>query len=128
MHRMSEAMNFGDVLLAAATGSLGSSALAWKKDPSVCVVLAASGYPGQVRTGDLIEGINDCGAVVFQAGTKRTDRGLETSGGRVLGVTASGRDLAAAISNTYTAVNKIHFDGMHYRSDIGRKGLRRWAQ
>jgi len=98
----------------------------WSAAPSVCVVMAAKGYPGEPRRGDLITGIDSCGATVFQAGTKMTERGLETAGGRVLGVTASGPDLEAAISATYSAVEKIHFDGMHYRSDIGRKGLRRW--
>ncbi len=98
----------------------------WSAAPSVCVVMAAKGYPGEPRRGDLITGIDSCGATVFQAGTKMTQRGLETAGGRVLGVTASGPDLDAAITATYSAVEKIHFDGMHYRSDIGRKGLRRW--
>jgi phosphoribosylamine--glycine ligase len=88
--------------------------------------MAAAGYPGQVRTGDVITGIEDCGAEVFQAGTRRTSRGLETAGGRVLGVTSSGPDLRAAIASTYSAVEKIHFEGMHYRRDIGQKGLRRW--
>ena len=125
MHRMED--GFGDVLLRAASGELRGAKLEWKRDPSVCVVLAAAGYPGQVRTGDLIEGIEDCGAEVFQAGTRMGPKGLETAGGRVLGVTSSGPDLAAALEYTYAAVRKIHFDGMHYRRDIGRKGLERWA-
>lgn len=98
----------------------------WNPDPSVCVVLAAEGYPAQPRHGDVITGIESCGATVFQAGTRRTEQGLLTAGGRVLGVTSSGPDLAAAIANTYDAVGKIHFDGMHYRKDIGQKGLKRW--
>src|SRR5207253_1900101 len=100
-------------------------------EPSVCVVLAAAGYPGQIRTGDLITGIDESGTdgatQVFQAGTKMGPKGLETAGGRVLGVTASGPDLAAAASNAYAAVAKIHFKGMHYRRDIARKGLKRWG-
>jgi phosphoribosylamine--glycine ligase len=88
--------------------------------------MAASGYPGTVRTGDLISGIADAAATVFHAGTRLTGRGLETSGGRVLGVTASGEDLEAAIRNAYASVEKIRFDGMHYRKDIGAKGLKRW--
>lgn len=99
----------------------------WKPEPSVCVVMAAHGYPGKVRTGDLIHGIAECGATVFHAGTRKTERGLETAGGRVLGVTASGATLQTAIDNTYAAVRRIRFDGMQYRSDIGRKGLARWA-
>jgi phosphoribosylamine--glycine ligase len=93
----------------------------------VCVVMAAHGYPGQVRSGDVITGLNECGAEVFHAGTKRSERGIETAGGRVLGVTSSGADLKSAIANTYAAVDKIGFDGMHFRRDIGAKGLKRWA-
>jgi phosphoribosylamine--glycine ligase len=124
MHRLEG--GFADALLRAATGTLKGTTLHWKPEPSVCVVLAAHGYPGQVRTGDVITGIDHCGAEVFHAGTKMGPRGLETAGGRVLGVTASGADLASAVRNTYRAVEKIHFDGMHYRRDIARKGLQRW--
>ena len=63
----------------------------------------------------------------FYAGTRACDGGVETAGGRVLGVTASGPDLAGAIERTYQTVSKIRFAGMHYRTDIGRKGLKRWA-
>jgi phosphoribosylamine--glycine ligase len=125
MHRLDSP--FGEILLASATGDLAGVSLRWKPEPSVCVVLAAAGYPGQVRTGDLINGIEHCGAEVFQGSTKMGPQGLETAGGRVLGVTASGGDLAEAIANTYGAVGKIHFDGMHYRRDIAQKGLRRWG-
>ncbi len=125
MHRMES--NFGEILMRAATGDLKGAELKWKPEPSVCVVMAAAGYPGQVRTGDGIEGIENCGAEVFQAGTAMGPSGLETAGGRVLGVTASGQDLAAAVANTYAAVEKIHFEGMHYRHDIARKGLKRWG-
>lgn len=117
MHRIA-----GDFLATLAEGA----PMEWKPDPSVCVVLAAHGYPGTPRKGDRITGIESCGATVFQAGTKSSPTGLVTSGGRVLGVTASGADLKTAISNTYAAVGGIHFDGMHYRRDIGRKGLSRW--
>jgi phosphoribosylamine--glycine ligase len=128
MHRMD--CNFGEILLRAAKGELKGAELKWKPDPSVCVVMAAAGYPGQVRTGDRIEGIEDAerlGATVFLAGTAIGPKGLQTAGGRVLGVTASGGDLAGAIANTYAAVEKIHFEGMHYRRDIARKGLKRWS-
>lgn len=124
MHRLEG--GFGEVLMRAAQGSLRGAALRWKLQPSVCVVMAAAGYPGKVRSGDRIEGIENCGAQVFHAGTRLGPAGLETAGGRVLGVTASGEDLAAAIHNTYAAVARIHFDGMHYRKDIARKGLKRW--
>lgn len=121
--------DFGEVLLAAARGELGGAKLDWEASPSVCVVLAAAGYPGAVRTGDRIEGVEEAeslGATVFHAGTKLTERGLVTSGGRVLGVTASGEELGVAIEHSYAGAAKIHFDGMHYRKDIGRKGLKRW--
>jgi len=124
LHRLD--CSFGEVLMAAAVGDLAGTTLRWKPEPSVCVVLAAAGYPGQIRTGDLITGIDKCGTQVFQAGTKQGPKGLETAGGRVLGVTASGPDLASAAANAYTAIDKIHFDGMHYRRDIAQKGLTRW--
>jgi phosphoribosylamine---glycine ligase len=125
MHRM--ASDFVEPLFAAAHGTLDESPLEWKADPSVCVVLAAAGYPGAVRTGDAITGLDKVhNATVFHAGTKLDKNVLVTSGGRVLGVTASGATLDLAISNAYTDVQKIHFDGMHYRKDIGKKGLKRW--
>ena len=98
-------------------------------DPSVCVVLAARGYPGNPRTGGRITGIpaaESLSATIFHAGTKVSEGELVTSGGRVLGVTASGADLKAAIQAAYTGVAAIHFDGMQYRHDIAQKGLLRW--
>jgi phosphoribosylamine--glycine ligase len=124
MHRFDG--DLAEILMRAATGGLAGATLRSKPEPSVCVVLAAAGYPGQVRTGDLIRGVDDCGAQVFHAGTKVGQGGLETAGGRVLGVTASGPDLASAVRNTYSAVERIRFDGMHYRRDIAQKGLKRW--
>lgn len=98
--------------------------------PSVCVVLAAHGYPGEPRSGNVITGVAEAesvGATVFQAGTRlNAAQQLVTGGGRVLGVTASGATLPAAIQAAYQAVDRIHFDGMHYRRDIGAKGLARW--
>jgi phosphoribosylamine---glycine ligase len=97
--------------------------------PAVCVVMAAEGYPGTPRAGDEIVGIETAeaaGATVFQAGTRRDHDRLLTSGGRVLGVTAGGDTLESAISAAYRAVEKIHFDGMQYRKDIGQRGLKRW--
>jgi phosphoribosylamine---glycine ligase len=132
MHRLAAESGLADVLMRAATGSIAGASLEWKPDPSVCVVLAAHGYPGKIRTGDAITGIDsatgDCGAEVFQAGTKLGPHGPETSGGRVLGVTASGPDLEAAVANAYAGVARIHFDGMHYRHDIAQKGLKRWPE
>ena len=91
---------FGDALMRAATGNLRGTTLHWKPEPSVCVVLAAHGYPGRVRTGDPITGMDAPtqveGVSAFHAGTKSGPQGLETAGGRVLGVTASGPDLGAS--------------------------------
>jgi phosphoribosylamine--glycine ligase len=126
MHRMES--DFVEPLFAAAHGTLDESDLNWRPDPSVCVVLAAAGYPGSVRTGDRINGLDQVtGATVFHAGTKLIDNVLATFGGRVLGVTASGATLQSAIDNSYEQVRKIRFDGVHYRTDIGQKGLKRWT-
>jgi phosphoribosylamine--glycine ligase len=94
----------------------------------VCVVLASGGYPGAYESGRAISGIESAealGATVFHAGTRMGAQGLETAGGRVLGVTAGGDDLRTAIDGAYEAVRQVHFEGMHYRSDIGHEGLRR---
>lgn len=107
-----------------------ASSGSWKT-PSVCVVLAAGGYPDKPRSGDRIQGIADAeatGATIFHAGTRSEGGTLLTSGGRVLGVTAAGPKLDAAIDNAYRAAGKIHFDGLHYRKDIGQKGLERWSR
>jgi phosphoribosylamine---glycine ligase len=117
------------VLEAAAHGQLAGATLQWKPGPSVCVVLASRGYPGDYPTGLPIRGIEKAeatGATVFHAGTRTGTSGVVTSGGRVLGVTASGTDLRQAIDASYAAVSRIAFDGMHYRKDIGGKGLRRY--
>ena len=127
LHRMD--CDFGLLVHAAASGKLHPSLLNFRDDPSICVVLAAHGYPGTVRTGDPISGLAEAaetGATVFHAGTRAGAHGVETSGGRVLGVTHSGATLQQAIVNAYAACDKIHFDGMQIRRDIGRKGLKRW--
>ena len=127
MHRMTS--DLAPVLLAAATGGLSGVQLEWRSGPSVCVVLASGGYPGAYETGKPIQGIEAAeatGATVFQAGTRPSAQGVETAGGRVLGVTSGGADLPAAVASAYAAVRQIHFDGMHYRTDIGRKGLQRY--
>lgn len=127
MHRMTS--DFAQVLMAAANGELAGVNLEWRSGPSVCVVLASGGYPGSYETGKVIRGIEAAGmagATVFHAGTRERAHGIETAGGRVLGVTASGADLAGAIDRVYAAVREIQFDGMHYRTDIGRKGLQRY--
>lgn len=127
MHRLDG--DFAALLMEAAAGRLNPSLLGTKPGPSVCVVLAAAGYPGKVRTGDFIHGIDEAesaGAAVFHAGTKPAESGVVTAGGRVLGVTHSGDTLPEAIAKVYKAVDRIHFDGMQLRRDIGKKGLARW--
>jgi phosphoribosylamine--glycine ligase len=93
---------------------------------SVCVTMASGGYPGKYQTGREITGVVDASALpgveVFHAGTARRDGALVTAGGRVLGVTALGDTLPDAIRRAYDAVRLIHFEGMHYRTDIGRRG------
>ncbi|MGQ9511945.1 phosphoribosylamine--glycine ligase [Thermodesulfitimonas sp.] len=115
------------VMEAVLAGKLSEVQLAWHPGAAVCVVLAASGYPGGYRKGDVIEGLEDVppDAMVFHAGTAVVDGKLVTAGGRVLGVTARGPDVRAAITRAYAAVAKIRFAGMHYRRDIGQKALAR---
>ena len=86
--------DFAEVLISGRTDGLGWRSSNLEAGPSVCVVLASGGYPGAYKTGYPITGIADCGATVFHAGTRQGEHGLETAGGRVLGVTESGADLA----------------------------------
>ena len=126
MHRMLN--DLAPVLMAAAEGRLAGQKLEWRAGPSVCVVLASLGYPGACEAGKEIRGVYEAeatGAAVFHAATRILHGRLETNGGRVLGVTASGADLKAAIDGAYAGVGKIGFEGMQYRRDIGGKGLRR---
>ncbi len=112
---------------AAASRKLDSFHPAWKPGASVCVVMTSGGYPGPYEIGNRIEGLAEAAALpdvaVFHAGTKRVNGSLVTSGGRVLGVTAAAASLEQAIHKAYSAVHKIHFDGAHYRTDIGAKGV-----
>jgi phosphoribosylamine--glycine ligase len=99
---------------------------------AVCVVLASGGYPGPYATGLPVSGLDraerEPGVTVFHAGTAWQDHRLVTAGGRVLGVTAVGSDLPVAVAAAYRAVAEIRFDGMHFRSDIGHRGLARPAR
>ena len=116
-----------DVLLAISNETLADIKLKWNKGYSVCVVMAANGYPGSYKKGDLISGIDDSSdenTYVFHAGTKQTDSGhFVTNGGRVLNVCADGDTLESAISSAYRRIDKISFDGAFFRTDIGQKGL-----
>jgi phosphoribosylamine---glycine ligase len=115
-------------LLDAASGQLPLRSPDWLPGVSVCVVLAAEGYPGKVRSGDAITGLAadgqlaDTDTVVFHAGTKRDGKKLVTAGGRVLGVTAVGSNLDEARSHAYAGIDRIAWPGMHFRKDIGLRG------
>lgn len=114
-----------DLLEATAAGRLDEIEIRWKAGSSVCVVIAAEGYPDRPVVGVPIDGIEDAqemeGVEVYHAGTKRSADGrIVTAGGRVLGVTAIGADLASARDLAYRACAKIHFDGMQLRTDIAR--------
>ena len=115
--------DLAEVLADVAAKRLNSEKLRWKRGASACVVLSSGGYPGKFEIGKRIEGLtanrDDTGVEIFQAGTRREKDSLVTSGGRVLGVTAAGVSLEAALSLAYQAAEKIHFEGMHYRKDIG---------
>jgi phosphoribosylamine---glycine ligase len=119
--------DLAEVIFAAAQGRLDDARVEWKKEATICVVITSDGYPGSFETGKEIKGIKDAqkleNVVVFQAGTQEIDGRLETAGGRVLGVTASHPNLSSAYELAYEAVSRIHFDGMCYRKDIGRKAL-----
>jgi phosphoribosylamine--glycine ligase len=114
------------VMLACAEGKglAGLGALKWRQEAAACVVLASAGYPSKAEAGQLISGL-DAGskALVFHAGTKLEPAGVVSAGGRVLGVTGLGLGLRAAVDAAYAAVAKIHFNGMHFRRDIGHRAL-----
>ena len=112
-----------DIFLACRAGTLDQLDIRWKEAAACCLVLASGGYPGKYATGYPINGLEEAGktAVVFHAGTKLDEGGvIRTSGGRVLGVTAVGRDLETAIDEAYAAAKHISFQDMHFRTDIGR--------
>lgn len=116
-----------------ASGRLDEVILELHAGAAACVVLASGGYPEAYERGFPIEGLEAAGAgpevAVFHAGTKQDGAGrVVTAGGRVLGVTALGDDLQGALGRAYEAVAQIHFEGMQYRRDIGRKGLARTAE
>ena len=117
--------DLSQILQAISEGRLGEIEMNWSPDSSACVVLAARGYPGKPETGSLIHGLDGAAGhervAVFHAATARSEKGeWATSGGRVLGVTATGESLDLALSRCYAAVADISWEGMHYRRDIGR--------
>jgi len=121
--------DLAELLVALSEDRLATLEPHWSPNPSVCVVLASRGYPGKPEVGKVITGIDAAetrgGVKVFHAGTKFQDFHLLSTGGRVLGVTATAEDLPRAIACAYSAVSKIKFEGMHFRRDIGARGLKR---
>ena len=115
-----------EVMLATSEGKLSRiKNLEWDNRACVCVVCAASGYPGDYAKDKEISGLDQVAklddVVVFHAGTKKSGNRILTSGGRVLGVTGLGATIKEAINKTYAAVGKINFEGMHFRKDIGKR-------
>lgn len=116
-----------DIIQAILAGELSRQEILWYDEAAVCVVLASGGYPGSYEKGMKIQGLGSAQSesMVFHAGTSFAGNDIVTSGGRVLGVTAKGNSVAEAIKNAYREVDKISFQGMHYRTDIGKKALDR---
>ena len=117
-----------EIAQACCTGTLDQIELSYTPEASATIVLASEGYPSSYPKGRLITGIDaaeaDGTALVFHAGTKTTDEGLVTSGGRVLAVTALGDTLQETLDRAYAGVAKISFEGVQYRTDIGQKAFK----
>ncbi len=117
-----------DVFMALARGQFQDYTLDMHPGAAVCVVMASKGYPGSYKTGNRISGVDSIDerqTVIFHAGTRRTPGGdLETTGGRVLGVSAVGENLKEALESAYGSVAKIEFEGAQFRRDIGHRGLK----
>ncbi len=117
-----------DALEASIEGRLSDGVFKWSSDASCCVVMASGGYPGSFVAGKKISGLEQAAqsnhVKVFHAGTSKRDDGVYTSGGRVLGVTARAPKLSDAITKAYEAVDRIDFEGMQYRKDIGARTLK----
>jgi phosphoribosylamine--glycine ligase len=118
-----------EAIEASIEGRVSDGDFHWSQDASVCVVMASGGYPGTIEVGKKITGIDDAdkveGVKVFHAGTSMRDQEFYTAGGRVLGVTSRAATLAAAVDRAYEAVDKIRFDGAHYRKDIAARALKK---
>ncbi|SHK29141.1 phosphoribosylamine--glycine ligase [Desulforamulus aeronauticus] len=116
-----------DIIEAILQGRLAEQSVQWKDGAAVCVVMAAAGYPGSYEKGQEITGFEKVpeGVVVFHAGTTSREGQVVTAGGRVLGVTTTGKDIQEAIKRVYQGVESIHFAGAHYRKDIGQKAVNR---
>ena len=113
-----------EIVEASTEGNLSSLKLTWKQDACVCVIAASGGYPGEYKTGFPISGLNAAvDEMVFHAGTKIVGTNLVTNGGRVLNVSSLGESLAQARSRAYERLQNIHFEDLHYRTDIASKAL-----
>jgi phosphoribosylamine---glycine ligase len=116
--------DLAEVLADVAEGKLEPSKLKWKAGASACVVIASGGYPGKFASGKVVHGLQEAAKLadvkVLHAGTKKSGENILTSGGRILGVTASGGSLDGALKKVYEACRRISFEGMHYRRDIGK--------
>jgi len=116
-----------ELLDASVSESLAKVELKWSPMSSVCVVMASGGYPGSYPKGKVITGLYEAAKLpntkVFHAGTAKSGNEIITNGGRVLGVTAWAKDLKSAQAVAYAVVEKIHFDGAHFRRDIAAKAL-----
>jgi phosphoribosylamine--glycine ligase len=116
-----------ELLDASVSGTLDKLALQWSPQASVCVVMASGGYPGSYAKGNVIAGLDAANALpntkVFHAGTALNDGQIVTNGGRVLGVTALGKDLKSAQAAAYAAAETISFEGAHFRRDIAAKAM-----
>jgi len=117
-----------EAIEASIEGRVSDGDFRWSQDASACVVMASGGYPGTIEVGKKITGIEEAdkieGVKVFHAGTSARDGAYYTSGGRVLGVTARAADLNSAVERAYEAVDRIRFEGAHWRKDIAAKALK----
>lgn len=116
-----------DIFEAVYNGKLSELEIKWKDECCSCVIMASGGYPQSYKKGMEMQGLDDKGqipgAFVYHAGTKYEDGKFYTNGGRVIGVTATGKTLKDALGSSYEGVEKISFDGAHYRTDIGKRAL-----
>ncbi len=116
-----------EVLLSTSEGNLDKINLLWRYQAATCVILASKGYPGKYEKGKLIKGLQDLvkfkNIFTFYAGVEKENNNLFTSGGRVVGITALGKDLKESIQQVYRGVKNVYFEGMYYRGDIGKRGL-----
>lgn len=121
--------DLAEIMAACAKGTLTPDMVEWSDKAAVCVVMASGGYPASYKKGLPITGLKAAnamdGVVVFHAGTREEDGKILTNGGRVLGVTAVADDIPSAQQKAYDAVDKIHFEGAHFRQDIAWRALRR---